>query len=77
MDERMNPYRCRAVGLSALEGRCLVFVARCTPTEAQLLESYPLVYRKLARLGLIVEQYGVYQVTPAGESKLRVLEGGR
>ena len=74
---KFNPYRCKAVGLTEVEARCLNFVRLHTPLEARMRQSFPKVSEKLERMGLIERIGGMWHLTEAGKSKLRVLLEGR
>ena len=74
---KFNPYRCKAVGLTEVEARCLNYVRLHTPLEARMRQSFPKVSEKLERMGLIERNDGMWHLTEAGKSKLRVLLEGR
>ncbi len=80
MDEelvRFNPYRCKALGLSEVEARCLNYVRIHTPLDARLKQMFPKVYERLERSGLIERVTGEWRLTEEGRSKIRVLLEGR
>ncbi len=80
MDEelvRFNPYRCKALGLSEVEARCLNYVRIHTPLDARLKQMFPKVCERLERRGLIERVTGEWRLTEAGRSKIRVLLEGR
>ncbi|GAP11797.1 hypothetical protein BECAL_02991 [Bellilinea caldifistulae] len=74
---KFNPYRCKALGLTEVEARCLNFVRIHTPLTARLKQSFPVVYEKLERRGLIENIGGEWRLTEAGRSKIRVLLMGK
>ena len=74
---KFNPYRCKAVGLTEVEARCLNFVRLHAPLEVRMRQSFPKVSEKLERMGLIERNDGMWHLTEAGKSKLRVLLEGR
>lgn len=74
---KFNPYRCKALGLTPVEARCLNFVRRNSPLDAWLRDRFPEVYVRLEMRGLIERVDGAWRLTEAGRSKLRVLLEGR
>ncbi len=81
---KFNPYRCKALGLTEVEARCLNFVPRTghfvrlhTPLHARMKQMFPTVYEKLERRGLIEPIGSEWRLTEAGRSKLRVLLEGK
>lgn len=74
---KFNPYRCKALGLTEVEARCLNFVRLNSPLAAWLRDRFPGVYVRLEMRGLIERVDGAWRLTEAGRSKLRVLLEGR
>ena len=74
---KFNPYRCKALGLTEVEARCLNFVRLHTPLHARMKQMFPTVYEKLERRGLIEPIGSEWRLTEAGRSKLRVLLEGK
>lgn len=68
----INAYRCKAVGLSVNEVKCLAFTANESPDEQAMIQQFSLaIPRKLERHGLLVKTVdGLWQLTAAGQSKL-------
>lgn len=74
---KFNPYRCKAVGLTEAEARCLNFVRLHTPPEARMRQTFPKVGERLEHMGLLERIDGMWRLTEAGKSKLRVLLEGK
>jgi uncharacterized protein YjhX (UPF0386 family) len=74
---KFNPYRCKALGLTPVEARCLNYVRLHTPLHARMKQTFPGVYERLERRGLIEMIAGEWRLTEAGKSKIRVLLEGK
>lgn len=78
MTNRSNStYRCKAVGLREVEAGCLNFVRLHTPPEGRMRQSFPGIGDSLERMGLVERIDGMWHLTEAGRSKLRVLLEGK
>ncbi|WP_322510120.1 hypothetical protein [Anaerolinea sp.] len=74
--KRVNPHRCRAIGLTSRQGQCLLFVDQFHPNETTLKIKFFEEFPELIRKGLIQNDNGVFVLSQDGKKKLSVLLKG-
>ncbi len=65
----INAYKCRAVGLTINEAKCLVF-ASSEPDEETMQNKFDSIPARLERYGMMELVTGVWSLTSLGISKL-------